>query len=558
MKSISKKSIKMFSMLLILLIVLTFILIKMNLDIEVNDFFLEGICTIFAIIAFDISLKLNIKYLSIGWALLTISFFSDTIDELKFIELGYLIENIFEEVFVVVGIIFIGYGFYKAIEEKEKLLQNFKDIAFKDALTNLPNRRIIKERVTLAIKEAKENDKKVGVIFIDLDKFKLINDTFGHSIGDYFLKKVSSRLKDVVRKGEIIARLGGDEFIIVLNDINGLKDVEDVAKKIIEIFKHPFILKEKQIHITCSMGISLFPENGEDAETLFKNADIAMYNVKEKGRNNYKFYNNAMDNSVMSSLEVAESLRTALKKREFIIHYQPKINIRTGQVTGLEALIRWQHPKLGLIYPNDFILIAEETGLIKEIDEHILELACLQIKKWISDGLKPINIAVNISAKMFNNSEFIDKLESILTSTGIDTSYISIEITETAAMEDIERAYDILAKLKKKKIQIALDDFGKGYSSLSYLKTFPIDVLKIDKLFVDGIAKDKRDESLIKAAITMAKALEIKVISEGVETNEQLRFLNEIECDEYQGYLFSKPVVVEEIEAILGEKEMCW
>ncbi|MCG8482921.1 MAG: EAL domain-containing protein, partial [Clostridia bacterium] len=427
-----------------------------------------------------------------------------------------------------------------------------RHIALKDRLTNLPNRRFIKQQLTSDIKTASKNSNKVGILFIDLDKFKLVNDTLGHSIGDHLLKKAAIRLNSVVIKENAIGRLGGDEFIVVLNDVTALEEIETVAKRILDLFREPFILREKQIHNTCSIGISIFPENGQDVETLFKNADIAMNMSKEKGRNNYRFYTDEMNKKAEENLEIVENLREALKRKEFVIHYQPKINIKTGEITGLEALVRWDHPDLGLVYPEYFISIAEEAGLINKIDEFVFEVVCLQIRNWINNGFSPINIAVNISPTFFNNIEFITKLETILNHTGVDASYLSVEITETAAMKDTGYVHNILNRLREKKIEISLDDFGTGYSSLSYLKIFPIDTLKIDQLFVNGINKDKRDESLIEATITMAKALDIKVISEGVETKEQLNYLKEIGCEEFQGFLFSKPVPIQEIEDMLS------
>ncbi|MCY6371354.1 putative bifunctional diguanylate cyclase/phosphodiesterase [Clostridium ganghwense] len=548
------KKIIIIGFLVVLLLSINFIAVKRNLEIDTYDFIIEGAFFIFAVISLSVSLEFKIKYLNIGWALFCISLLTDTIDELSFVVFPEWVDNIFQKTFLGLGIIFIAHGFYRAIKEKKRILEELRYFAFNDPLTNLPNRRYIKEELMLSIEQASKNNTKIAVLFIDLDKFKLVNDTFGHSVGDELLIQAANRLRKAIRKEDMVARLGGDEFIIILHDTKQLVQIEGVARRIIDVFKETFVLKEKHIHVTCSIGIAIFPEDGFDGETLFKKADIAMYRSKEDGGNKYRIYVDSMNENTEKKLEIAESLREALKRREFILHYQPKVEIRTGKITGLEALLRWKDPEKGLIYPNEFISIAEETGLINEIDEHVIELACLQIKEWINKEVNPINIAVNISGQLFSKQDFVDKLEGILKNTGINPSFIGIEITETEAMQDIKNAYNSVTELKKKNIKISLDDFGTGYSSLSYLKTFPIDVLKIDKLFVDGITKDKRDESLIKAAITMAKALEIKVVSEGVETKEQLNFLSEIGCDEYQGYLFSKPVPVEEIEYMLTIK----
>jgi len=546
--------IKIISLLFILLFLSYFIIAKNNLDIDKSEFIIEGIVFILAFNTFIISLDFKIKFISLGIGLMAFSFLNDVIDEINLALPNWLVglqDVIFEEVFQGLAIIMITYGFYKAIEEKESFVKEMKDLAFNDYLTSLPNRRSIKEKLSLFIKEASNSSKKLGILFVDLDEFKIINDTFGHNIGDDLLKKASIRLRNVIRTKDIVARLGGDEFVIVLHDVIEYGEVECIANRIIEKFKEAFILNGIHIHTSCSIGISVFPENGGDLDTLFKNADIAMYKAKENGKNNFEIYDESMNDLSIRKLQIAEGLRIALEKEEFYLTYQPKVDILTKRITGLEALLRWNHPTFGLLYPNEFIQIAEETGIIKEIDLHVLGLVCKQLKNWINSGLEPVNIAINISAQLFNEKTFIERVESILENNEIDTSFISMEITETTAMENKDYALRILNQLKKHNIQIHLDDFGTGYSSLCYLKTFPVDVLKIDKLFIDGIVKDKKDESIITSLINMAKSLGIKVVSEGVETIQQLKFLEENKCDEYQGFLFSKPVPIEEIEARL-------
>lgn len=473
-------------------------LVKNNLDINVGDFIFEGICFIIIVIGFFISLELKVKPLSIGCAIFSISIFNDSLDELNFISLPKWQDLIFEEFLFALGIIFIVYGFYKTIEEKNTLLKELNYLAFSDPLTNLLNIRSLENKIKLDIEKASKNNTKLGILFIDLDKFKLINDSLGHSAGNDILKKVANRLKLVSRQEDAIARLGGDEFILILNDINQSNELLHIVKNIINVFKNPFILKEKEFTITCSIGISIFPDDGDTIETLFKNSDIAMYKAKENYGNTYEFYNYKMSEQMDKNFETAHRLSIAMEK-EFILHYQPKVDIKTNKITGLEALVRWKCPKKGLIYPNDFIPVAEETGLIKKLDEHILGLSCLQIKEWLNKGLDPPNVSVNISGKTFYENDFLDRLEYTLKNTGVRSKSISIEITETAAMQDKQCTYKILEQMRSKEIKILLDDFGKGYSSLSYLKDFPINVLKIDKSFVDNICSNNIDSSITRA-----------------------------------------------------------
>lgn len=521
--------------------------------IEFYVFLLEIVLIIISLMCLSVILQFKVKYLSIGWGLYTISRILDVLIKLKIIPAFKSLE-IFDHVLEGLSIGFVAYGIYKTMTHIEKILGELKTIAYNDALTKLPNKRFFREQLKKLIIESGKR-KRFAVLWIDLDEFKLINDTLGHKIGDYILKKFAERLKHGISKKDIIARVGGDKFTIVINDLRYIEDAEDIAVNIKELLSTPFYLRNKEVHTTCSIGIAIYPESGDNSEDLVRNAEIAMYVAKEKGRNNCRLYNKTMDSNILKKLEAKENIRIALKNREFVLHYQPKVDTMSNEVIGLEALVRWQHPSLGLIYPNEFIPIAEEIGLIKEVDKHILELACQQIKDWSHKGFTPINIAVNISAKLFNDKDFVRQLDTILSRTGIDPAFISVEITETAAMENVEYAYKILNGLKDKKIKISLDDFGTGYSSLSYLKIFPIDILKIDKFFIDGITKDKRDESLIEAAITMARALDVSVVAEGVETGKQLEFLKRVNCDEYQGYLFSKPLPVGKIEEKFLHKE---
>lgn len=529
------------------LIIITTILIS-PLEVNVFDFIFEGLFTYFGIVCFILSWRLRNNVLSIGWIFLSISLFADTLDEFEVLKFYEWQDILFEKIFFGIGFILVIFGFHLILLSKKKILEKLEYAAHNDPLTNLPNKKLLTKQFQDIIDTALGSNKQIGVMFIDLDKFKLVNNTFGHTIGDELLKQVADRLKLNINNNNLIARLSGDEFIVVLSDILQLGELNDVVKEVQNIFANPFILNEKQIHISCSIGMTLFPDHGKDIETLFSNADMAVHKAKANGGNQCTFFNEEMHKQCQRKLLVKENLQQALKKKEFVLHYQPKVDILTGEVTGLEALVRWQRSNGKLSYPGEFIEIAEETGIIKEIDLNVLELACLQIKEWMDRGIQPLNIAVNFSAKLFNTLDFIEKIDSILKCTEIDPSYLSIEITETEGIEDVHYVCNIMKQLKMKKIKIALDDFGTGYSSLNYLKIFPIDSLKIDKIFIDGITKDERDKSLLNAAIMMTKVLEIRVVCEGVETSEQLNILKTIGCNEYQGYYYSKPLPIELIE----------
>jgi diguanylate cyclase (GGDEF)-like protein len=515
------------------------------------DFFTKTLGYILSLLCIIISFKLKTMYLSIGWVFFSIYLLGDIMNIM-----GYDIVNNWEMSILfnsslLMGIIFSVYGFLKAIIKREELLKEITHTAFNDSLTELPNKKDIEKNIQRALLE----DKKFTILFIDLDKFKFINDSLGHRHGDYILKKVARRIKKNIREDDYLARYGGDEFLVILNDIESENEISEIAKKIVCRFKRPFELEETTVHITCSIGICLYPKNGNDMETLMENVQIAMHKTKEKQGNGYLFYNDNMHSQVKNKFDIAESLRIGIQKDEFILHYQPKVDIRTNEITGVEALVRWNHTKKGMIYPNEFIEIAEETGFIKTLDKHILKLACLQIRNWIDRGKEPINISVNISPKLLQEENFIPYVESVIESTNIDPKYISIEIIETAAMEDKEYVYNILNILRRKGIKILLDDFGKGYSSLSYLKDLPIDKVKIDKLFVDEICFNNINRTIMKAIIDMSKALNLKVLAEGVETVDQLNLLEELECQSYQGYLYSKPVSIENLEKMIYKDE---
>ncbi|QZY54678.1 sensor domain-containing protein [Crassaminicella profunda] len=441
--------------------------------------------------------------------------------------------------------------FQRDISKLKKNAEEIKYLAYHDMVTNLPNRRLGKDILQFAIRNALKKENMVGVMFVDLDRFKYINDSLGHGTGDTLLKYVGKRFKECVREDDSVVRLGGDEFMIILNNVNASNNVWKIADRMIKTFSKPFYLKEKEIHITCSIGIAMFPEHGKNVDNLLKNADMAMYQAKESGRNNFKFFDNILNNKVDEEIEIKEGIIKAIKKREFTLYYQPKIHINSSEIVGWEALVRWNHPTMGFISPAKFIPIAEQSGLIKNIDRLVLEMACKQIKELVDKGINPKSVAINISPNQFNDSTFIDTLDLIIDESGIDPTLLNLEITETAAMQDTYYAQMIFDQIKKRGISLSLDDFGTGYSSLNYLKSFPIDVLKIDKSFVDEICSDQVNKAIILATITMAKALNIIVVAEGVEIKEQLELLKRAGCKEYQGYLFSKPVPIEKMEKML-------
>ncbi|WP_366665029.1 EAL domain-containing protein [Microcoleus sp. bin48.metabat.b7b8b9.023] len=411
-----------------------------------------------------------------------------------------------------------------------------------DPLTGLANRLLFNERLSLALANAHQNAEMLAVIFLDLDRFKNVNDTLGHPVGDQLLQGVSRRLTNCLRLGDSIARWGGDEFTLLLYNINSPEDATKVCQRIIQSLSTPFDFDGRELYTKASLGIALAPYDGEDAETLLKNADAAMYKAKQKGRNNYHFYTRAIGNQVSEELNLENQLYKALKQSEFVLHYQPQINLNTCQIVGMEALIRWQHPERGLISPDRFIPLAEETGLICQIDEWVLRTACLQNREWQLLGLPPVRVAVNLSARQFLQANTVETIAKILSETELNPEYLEIEITETVAMTDVNFTVSVLQQLQQMGIQISLDDFGTGYSSLWSLKNFPLNNLKIDKSFVADLLNCNSGATIVKVAIALGQGLNLQVIAEGVETAEQLAFLQSLQCDMGQGYFFSKPI----------------
>nr|WP_306660672.1 EAL domain-containing protein [Pseudomonas nunensis] len=421
-----------------------------------------------------------------------------------------------------------------------------------DALTGLPNRTLLEDRLKQAILYAQRYNRLVTVVFLDLDKFKLVNDSLGHSAGDELLKTVAQRMLECVRRTDTVVRLGGDEFVIILfdqpSDIDG---VTPALHKIQEAILRPIQISGHTLHVTCSMGLATYPADGNDTDTLLSNADAAMYRAKELGRNSYQFYTSEMNNKVQGKLAMQDGLRNALNHNEFLLLYQPQVDLQSGQIIGVEALIRWQHPELGMVSPIKFIPQAEETGLIVPIGDWVIHAACRQNKAWQDAGCPPITMSVNISARQFIERNLIDRVRHALQETGLDPMYLELELTESLIMQDLQQAISKMKELQSMGISLSIDDFGTGYSSLAALKSFPIARLKIDQSFVRDLPDNENDKAIATAVISLGHKLNLKVIAEGVETEEQQTFLRENGCDEIQGHFFSRAVSAEDISLLL-------
>lgn len=437
------------------------------------------------------------------------------------------------------------------VSQSRAMAQKMSHLAQHDFLTGLPNRLLLMERLSQAIGLAQRHHKQVALLFLDLDYFKHINDSLGHAVGDQLLQSVAHRLRAGVRSTDTVCRQGGDEFVILLTDIEQLEDVAHIAEKLLATLAAPQHIGGHELHVTLSIGISIYPDDGSDVDTVIQNADTAMYHAKASGRNNYQFFRADMNARAVRRQFVESSLRRALRQGEFLLHYQPKINLVSGAITGTEALIRWQDPELGLIYPEQFVLIAEECGLIVPIGQWVLREACTQIQNWLEAGLDAVPVAVNISAVEFRHENFLAGVARILKETGLAPNYLELELTETILMHNAEASAAVLQALKAMGVRLAIDDFGTGYSSLSYLKQFPIDTLKIDQSFLRDIATGTDDATILSAVIEMGRNLKQRVIAEGVETHEQLAFLRTQQCDEGQGFQFSQPLPAEDFASLL-------
>jgi diguanylate cyclase (GGDEF)-like protein len=388
-------------------------------------------------------------------------------------------------------------------------------------------------------------------MFLDLDRFKLINDTLGHTIGDCLLQQVARRLSDTVRDGDVVARWGGDEFIILIPHLSHPQDIHALAERLLTVIDQVFEIDGNELFVTSSIGIAFFDDPDLNAETLIKRADIALYHVKEQGRNGYQLFELAMDNRAPELLTLEKDLRQALSRQEFQVLYQPRINLLDGSIDGMEALLRWHHPAMGMVSPGKFIPIAEDTGLILSIGKWVLQQACLQNKQWQEAGLPPIRVAVNLSPKQFRQSDLIQMIQSVLTETGLDPTYLELEITESVAIQDIQFTQNIFIQLSDMGVHLSIDDFGTGHSSLSRLQTLPINYLKIDKSFVQDLDSNQKVSHIIKTIVALGKNLGLKIVAEGVETEPQLDFLKSIECESAQGFFFYHPIAVDEATHLL-------
>jgi len=437
------------------------------------------------------------------------------------------------------------------------LASKMSHLAQHDSLTDLPNRILLKDRLTQAIATACRRRHELAVLFLDLDRFKHINDSLGHAVGDRVLQSVAQRLRTCVRASDTVSRQGGDEFVILLSHLTHAQDAAVSASKILVALATPHRIDQHELHLTASIGIVTYPDNGTDAETLMKHADFAMYQAKDAGRNNYQFFELEMTERAEERHSLETGLQHALKRKEFELYYQPKMNLATGGVIGVEALIRWRHPERGLVSPAQFIPTAEECGFIVPIGRWVLREACRQSRAWQDVGLAPIRVAVNVSAVELRAKDFVSSVQAILEETGLDPPCLELELTETSLMQDLKSTVAVLRALKAMGVNLALDDFGTGYSSLTYLKRFPIDTLKIDRSFVRDLASGADDASIVSAVISMGKSLHMQVVAEGVETLPQLEFVQEHSCPEGQGYYFSPPVVARQFPHLMGHRSGC-
>lgn len=421
-------------------------------------------------------------------------------------------------------------------------------LAYYDLLTGLPNRHLFRRKLNAALLAAKRDRHPAGIMFVDLDQFKYVNDNMGHDAGDQLLKVVTGRIRGILPSSALLARMGGDEFMILLQRMTHSDDAANLAAGVIDAMRESISVNYNEVFLTTSIGIALYPGDAKDAASLMRHAETAMYKAKEEGRNNYQFYSDQMiDEGTAERVRMETMLRHAIERDEFVVYYQPRLNTKTGELVCVEALARWRHPERGMIQPKDFIPLAEDTGLIVTIGEQVLRKACQQRKLWTEQGMPPFRVSVNLSARQFRHTDLPETIASILKSTGIPADLLELEITESAAMQDVNYASSMLRVLKESGLSLAIDDFGTGYSSLSYLKRFPIDVIKIDRSFISGIHKDSDDAAIVRAIIVLAKTLKLEVTAEGVETSEQISYLERLGCDEIQGFVIGKPMEADDL-----------
>jgi diguanylate cyclase (GGDEF)-like protein len=441
-------------------------------------------------------------------------------------------------------------------EAKLAHAQRVEYLAYHDGLTALPNRSLFNKLLAQAIRQAPRFQRQVAIAFIDLDRFKQINDTLGHEAGDQLLQEVARRLKDCLREGDTVARLGGDEFVVLLSDLVATNHAATVAEKIVTAIARPFMLLGQEFRVTASIGISIYPNDGLDAQTLTKNADIAMYQAKEEGKNNFQFYSEKLNANSLERLTLESSLRHALERQEFQLHYQAKRDTASGEITGVEALLRWQHPDLGEVAPMQFIPVAEETGLIVPIGKWAIQTACRQSVEWREQGLPRIGMAVNLTARQFCDDNLLADISSILAATGMEPALLQIEIHESLLIQNVDRTLRTLTALKSMGIKIAIDDFGTGYSSLASLQRFPLDAIKIDRSFMRNLVPGSENRTVTEAIIAMGKTLSVTVVAQGVETKAQAEFLRDQACDEFQGFYFNRPVSAQALGELLRNSDL--
>ncbi|MCG8083332.1 MAG: EAL domain-containing protein, partial [Candidatus Thiodiazotropha taylori] len=441
---------------------------------------------------------------------------------------------------------FIGtYGVARDITERKQAEELIKYQLHHDLLTNLPNRTLFRDRLNMAMAHSKRTGKKLVVMYLDMDRFKIINDSLGHYVGDELLKMVGQRLRSELREADTLARVGGDEFNLLIPEINDIQDARNLAEKILRLTAEPFLIKNEEIYISFSIGISVYPSDGDTKDSLIKHADIAMYKVKNSGKNGYAFYSDRMKSHFAASLDIENGLRKAISTDELCLYYQPQYNTREGKIVGVEALVRWQHPDKGIIQPSEFINVAEESGLIVPLGEWVLRKACQDMQRWQTEENIKLSLSVNISVQQLEMDQFVNKTLAIIKRHNLDRNVLELEITEHAIMQDMEKAIDTLSRLSHRGIRIAIDDFGTGYSSLGYLQSLPINTLKMDRSFVEGI-KSKGDNSIVTAIISMARGLNLDLIAEGVESQTQIDQLNSAGCHLAQGFYYSRPLPEDE------------
>jgi diguanylate cyclase (GGDEF)-like protein/PAS domain S-box-containing protein len=440
------------------------------------------------------------------------------------------------------------------LSQNKQTQEKLNHLAYHDALTDLPNQVLFKDRLKQAIALSRRNDQMQAVLLLNLDRFKTINDSLGYTAGDRLLQSVAQRLTSCVRESDTVARFGGDEFAVLLTNIPRAQDAATVARAIKQALAQAFIFEDQEIFVSSSIGISMYPQDGRDTAGLLKTAGVALDRAKVQGGNNFHFYTAGGTTRALKQLVLESNIRPGLERSEFFVQYQPQVDIHSFQLVGMEALVRWQHPSLGLLYPSEFVTIAEETGLIIALGDFVMRTGCAQNKTWQDKGLTPMRLSVNFSARQFQQPTFIADVSHILKETNLDPRWLELELTESSIMKDPEEAIEKLHELKLMGISVAIDDFGTGYSSLNYLKRFPIDTLKIDKTFVSDVCKDQHDTAIVRAIINLGHALDLMVIAEGVETKEQLQYLSALECDVVQGFLFSKALSTKAFEELLMEQ----